>query len=47
MKRTTIWLTKRQRAGLAQTAKEEGLRSAHIIRLFINDGLKRRLRAAK
>lgn len=47
MTRTTVWLTKNQREGLAQAAKEAGLCSAHILRIYVNEGLARRKRQQK
>lgn len=47
MQRTTIFLAPVQIDGLAQAAEEDGLCSAQIVRIAINDWLGRRKRAAQ
>lgn len=46
MRRTSIWLTCEQLEQLALAAKRDGLKSAHLVRVFINEGLARRKRQA-
>jgi hypothetical protein len=41
MRRTSIWFTTEQLNRLAQSAKRDGLKSAHLVRLFVNQGLAR------
>ena len=47
MKRTTIFLTKSQREGLAEAAQTDVLGMATLIRIFVSEGLARRKRAAR
>ena len=47
MKRTTIFLTKSQLKGLAEATQTDVLGMATLIRIFINEGLARRKRAAR
>ena len=49
MIRTTVFLTKAQYAALAELAKADpaGLKSSHLIRRFISEGIARQKRAAK
>jgi hypothetical protein len=49
MIRTTVYLSTAQVAGLAEAAKADpaGLKSSHLIRMFINAGLAARKRSAK
>lgn len=47
MLRTTVFLAQIQIDGLAQAAKEDGLCSAQIIRIAINEWLARRKRQQK
>ena len=44
MQRTTIFLTKSQIAKLAKTAAPDGLTTAALVRIFVNEGLTRRKR---
>lgn len=46
MRRTSMWFTKEQLDRLAQAAKRDGLKSAHLARIFINQGLARHERKA-
>jgi hypothetical protein len=48
MKRTTVFLSKAALAELAEAAKADpsGLKSSHLIRQFISEGLARRKRQA-
>jgi hypothetical protein len=49
MVRTTVFLPKAMVAELAEAAKADptGLKSSHLIRMFINAGLAARKRSAK
>jgi len=47
MRRTSIWLTQEQLERLAEVAKRDRLKSAHLVRMFINEGLARRERQRK
>jgi len=48
MIRTTVFLTKEQYNGLAEAAKADpaGLKSSHLIRRFISEGLARQKKQA-
>lgn len=46
MRRTSIWFTPEQLNRLSQAAKRDGLKSAHLIRLFVAQGLARHARKA-
>jgi hypothetical protein len=48
MKRTTVFLSKAALTGLAEAAKADpaGLKSSHLIRKFIAEGLARQKRQA-
>jgi len=39
LRRTTIWLTREQIKSLGAVAKRKGLRSAQLIRLYVDAGL--------
>lgn len=41
MQRTTIWLTKEQVRQLQTIAKRKGLKAAQLIRVYIDQGLRR------
>jgi hypothetical protein len=47
MLRTTIFVTKVQIAALNEAVKPDGLTTAALIRIFINEGLARRKRKAR
>lgn len=46
MRRTSMWFTKEQLERLAEAAKRDGLKSAHLVRLFVQQGLARHERKA-
>jgi hypothetical protein len=41
MQRTTIWLTKDQLRQLQAIAKRKGLKAAQLIRVYIDEGLRK------
>jgi hypothetical protein len=42
MRRTSVWFTPQQLSRLSQAAKQDGLKSAQLVRIFVNQGLAQR-----